>query len=140
MTDTTDFDITHKLEKVDEDLRLVSGWASVVEENGVPVVDRQGDVIEPREMQKAAHDFMSDMRVGGIMHIRNKSGEPVKVGEIVDSIFFSDDIQKSLGIHLGRQGWFVTMKVTDDDIWDMVKSGVLKAFSIGGRSEIKELD
>ena len=33
--------------KTDDEQRMVYGWASVVTEKGEPVVDRQGDVIEP---------------------------------------------------------------------------------------------
>jgi hypothetical protein len=47
-----DFDITWSGEfaKADEDKRQVFGWASIVEVDGQPVVDRQGDWISPEEM------------------------------------------------------------------------------------------
>ena len=39
--------------KADDALQVVWGWASVVEENGRPIIDLQGDVIEPGELMKA---------------------------------------------------------------------------------------
>lgn len=137
---TEEVTVVRNFEKFDEELRIVWGWGSVTTEHGVPLVDLQGDIIETREMQKAVHSFISEVRTAGIMHVRKDDGEPIKIGEIVDSIMFTDEVQKSLGIHLGREGWFVGMRVDDDDVWELVKDGTLKALSIGGKSEVKELE
>ena len=47
------------------------------------------------------------------------------------------EIGEALGIHSDREGWVVAYKVYDDNVWNMVKSGELAAFSIGGRA-VKE--
>ena len=57
-----------------------------------------------------------------------------EAGGIVASIVFTEDLQKQLGIDLGKVGWFGTYKVTDDEVWEKVKSGDLPMFSIGGKA------
>ncbi len=120
-----------KILKADDEQRMVYGWASVVTEKGEPVIDRQGDVIEPDTLVKAVNNFMEHVRVGKTMHV----GE--QTGVIVHSMPVTKEIGEALGIQSDREGWIVAYKVYDDAVWDMVKSGELAAFSIGGRA-IKE--
>lgn len=117
--------------KADDEQRMVYGWASVVTEKGEPVVDRQGDVIEPDTLVKAASKFMEHVRVGKEMH----KGD--QIGAVIHSMPITKEIGESLGIQSDREGWIVAFKVYDDEVWDKVKSGELAAFSIGGRA-IKE--
>lgn len=120
-----------ELFKYDEEERMVYGWASVVTEKGMPVVDRQGDVIQPNTLVKAVNKFMEFVRVGKEMH----DGE--QVGMVVHSWPVTNEICKAIGIQSDREGWIVAFKVYNDDVWAKVKSGELGAFSIGGRA-IKE--
>jgi len=117
--------------KVDVEKRLVTGWFSVIEENGKPVIDKQDDVILPDTLEKAAHDFMQDSRVGG--HL-----DETEAGGIVESIVFTKDKQEQLGIDLKKVGWFGTYKVFDDEVWEKVKSGALPSFSIAGKARTEE--
>ena len=57
-----------------------------------------------------------------------------EAGGIVASIVFTEDIQEHLGVDLGKVGWFGTYKVTDDEVWERVKSGDLPSFSIAGKA------
>ena len=123
--------IEGKILKTDDEQRMVYGWASVVTESGEPVVDRQGDVIEAETLVKAVNEFMEHVRVGKAMHVGDQ------VGTVVHSLPITKEIGDSLGIQSDREGWVVAYKVFDDDVWNMVKSGELAAFSIGGRA-IKE--
>lgn len=123
--------IEGKILKTDDEQRMVYGWASVITENGVPVVDRQDDMIEADTLVKAVNEFMEHVRVGKAMHV----GE--QVGTVVHSLPITKEIGDSLGIQSDREGWVVAYKVFDDDVWAMVKSGELAAFSIGGKA-IKE--
>jgi putative serine protease XkdF len=127
MSNDIGIDLGGEITKLDEDQRLVSGWFSVIEENGASVVDLQGDVIDEADLVKAAHQFNLDARRGQAMH------KGSKVADVVESIVFTRELQKALGIDLGKVGWFATMKVHDDATWAAVKSGKLGAFSIGGR-------
>jgi len=114
--------------KADDDERIVWGWASVVTEKGVPVVDKQGDVISPEEISKAATEFMLDVRVAKAMH------EGEQVGHVVHSFPLTNELAKALGIQSEREGWIIAQKITDDETWARVKSGELSAFSIGGNA------
>ena len=127
----TETNITGKILKADDEQRMVYGWASVITENGEPVVDRQGDVIEAGTLVKAVNKFMEHVRVGKAMHVGDQ------VGVVVHSLPITKELGDALGIHSDREGWVVAYKVYDDNVWNMVKSGELAAFSIGGRA-VKE--
>jgi cation transport regulator ChaB len=121
-----------KILKVDDEQRIVYGWASVVSEDGEPVVDTQGDVISPVEMEKMANDFMLDVRTAKAMH----KGE--KIGEVIHSLPLTADLAKALGVHTDLEGWIVGMKIYDDAVWAAVKGGDFGGFSIGGRAASRE--
>lgn len=114
-----------------EDKRLVYGWASVIEDGSGEIFDLHDDSIEVEALVKAAHDYVSEYRDAHEMHNGNT------VGKTVESIVFTKEVQKALGIDLGKVGWFIGQKVDDDATWDKIKKGELKAFSIGG-SAIRE--
>lgn len=119
--------------KVDEEQRLIYGWASVITEKGEYVVDRQGDVIDGNTLTKAVNKFMEHVRVGKTMH---NGGE---TGKVIHSLPITKEICDALGIQCDREGWVVAYKVYDDNVWQRVKSGELRAFSIGGRAQREEL-
>jgi hypothetical protein len=133
VSEMTKANIEGKILKADDEQRMVYGWASVVTEKGEPVVDRQGDVIEPETLVKAVNNFMEHIRVGKAMH----TGE--QVGVVVHSFPVTKELGDALGIHSDREGWIVAYKVYDDGVWNMVKSGELAAFSIGGRAMKEEI-
>jgi len=126
-------DITGQILKVDEEQRLIYGWGSVITEKGESVVDLQGDVIEADVLVKAVNEFMENVRVGKTMHV----GE--ETGKVIHSLPVTKEICDALGIQSDLEGWIVAYKVYDDSVWDRVKSGELRAFSIGGRAQREEL-
>lgn len=128
-----DFDVQGQILKVDNAQRMVYGWASVITENGIPVVDTQGDVIKAETLVKAATEFMLSARVAKDMH----SGG--KIGEFVHSMPITKEIADALGISSDKEGWIVACKVYDNAVWEKVKSGELKAFSIGGRAKREKI-
>lgn len=114
--------------KYDDEQRMFYGWASVVTNKGELVVDRQGDAIDLKGLERAVNKFMLDVRVGKVMH----EGEQ-KI-TFVHSFPVTDEICKALGLECEKQGWIVGGYVSDDATWQMVKSGKLPALSIGGRA------
>jgi hypothetical protein len=134
VNEMTKLDIEGKILKVDDEQRIVYGWASVITENGQPVIDRQGDVIEADTLVKAVNDFMEHVRVGKTMHVGGETGR------VIHSLPVTKEICDSLGIQCDREGWIVAYKVYDDKVWQMVKSGELAAFSIGGRAVKEKYD
>lgn len=124
--DGGDFRSGGRIEKLDEEKRIAYGWFSVIEQDGEAVVDSHGDIIREPTLVKAVHDFILEARAGKVMH------QGRRVADVIESIVFTKDVQKALGIDLGRVGWFGAMKFRDEEVWSRVKSGELPAFSIGG--------
>jgi hypothetical protein len=120
-----------KVVKLDDEQRIIYGWASVTTVKGEMIVDTQGDVIETETLHKAVNDFMENVRVGKLMH----QGEPV--GQIIHSFPISKEICDALGIQTDMEGWITGYKVYDENLWQDVKAGKYAAFSIGGAA-IKE--
>ena len=57
-----------KVTKMDEEKRRVFGFFSVVEENGKPVIDYQGDVIDSDDLEEAAYKYVMYSRMGDERH------------------------------------------------------------------------
>jgi hypothetical protein len=132
-TKSSNADISGEILKVDNEQRLIYGWASVITAKGEAVVDRQGDVIDADTLTSAVNKFMEHVRVGKTMH----TGE--ETGKVIHSLPVTKEICDALGIQSDREGWIVAYKVYDDAVWERVKSGELRAFSIGGRATREEL-
>jgi hypothetical protein len=120
--------------KVDADQRKVFGWASVAAVDGVPVVDKQEDIIPIHELEKAAHDFTLYSRTQGDMHT------DIGVGRLIESVVIDAD-KRAAGLvakdEQGRlvDGWWVGFQVDDDGVWQAHKRGDRLEFSIGGRAQ-----
>jgi hypothetical protein len=109
-----------------EDQQLVFGWASVVEKDGKPVVDSQGDIISEKELEKAVYEFVLNCRKAGEMHISKDAGQ------LVECMVFTKEKQKALGIDLGKIGAWVGFKMTEE-AFVKIKDGTYTMFSIGGK-------
>jgi hypothetical protein len=122
-------DVGFNIHKAKDDEQLVSGWANVsVNADGSLPLDWQDDIIAPEVLEKAAYNFMLNYRDSGVMH----DGGPV--GTVVESIVFTKEKQEAIGIPEGTvpQGWFITVKIHDKEIFAKVKNGTYKMFSIQG--------
>ena len=122
-----------EIEKVDEEQRMVWGWAYLcVDEAGQQVVDHSGDVVSLEDVHKAARDFMLESRTGGAMH-------DGRIGEVCESLVVTDAVAEELQIASLKRGWFIGLHVEDDEAWAGVKAGKFRAFSIGGTADTEEL-
>jgi len=121
--------------KVDADKRQVFGWASIVEMNGQPVVDLQGDYIDHDELEKSAYDYVIKSRKGGNMHLRNGE-EPVHVSDMIESFLVTPEKKEKMGLPDEMPtGWWVGYQINDDEAWNLVKSGKRTGFSIHGKGQ-----
>lgn len=121
--------------KSDEQGR-VFGWANVaIKADGEQVVDLQKDVIEEGELEEAAYRFMAEYQDAGVMH------KQTGIGNIIESMVFTAEKQKALGIPEGvlPVGWWLGMQVTDPEVKKAVRERRLTAFSIGGVTEREEV-
>ena len=114
--------------KMDDEQRIVYGWAYVSTEDGELLVDTQGDSIEPIEMEKMATDFMATSRNAKVMH----KGEVV--GQFIHSLPLTKELMKAFDIYSDREGWIVGMRPSTDELWKAYKSGTYTGFSIGGKA------
>lgn len=127
-----------KIQKSEDDKMLAFGWANVaVTAGGEQIEDYHEDLIDPEELEQAAYKFVELYREGGEMHERGGCAV------LVESMFFSKEKQKALGIAEGTlpEGWWIGFKVLDPDVWDKVKDGTYPMFSIEGeaiREEVTE--
>lgn len=129
-----DVTLTANIAKVNDEERMVYGFASVAKDGDKTLVDRQGDMISEVELVKMAHRFIKGARHGKVMH----AGKPM--AEIVESVVLRPEVAKALGLeNFTKTAWVIGMKVHDDATWERVKKGELKAFSIGGKGKRVEV-
>jgi len=119
--------------EVDKVNKIAYGWAYVAKKGDTQIVDHSGDIWDIKEIEKTAHDFIA-CRTGGESHVY-KGG-----AVLVESLVFSEEVQKALGIDLGKIGWFVGFEILDDDLLEKVQKGELSMFSIGGTGEKEEIN
>jgi len=113
--------------EVDEDRQFVAGWASVVSVDGKPVIDTEGDTMTEADLVESAEEFMRSYRRGKKSH----QGDADKV-EFVQSVVFTEEVQDAMGIDLGFVGWWLGGYVRDDELWQDVRAGTFRGFSVGG--------
>lgn len=112
-----------------QDKRLVFGWAYMTNTNiGETMIDHSGDIVDIEEVEQAAYKFVKLWRDGSDNHERGG------VAVLVESMVFSKEKAVALGIPTGvlPSGWWVGFEVMDDDVWEKVKTGEYKMFSIEG--------
>lgn len=120
-----------RIAKTHEPKGLVYGWASIVATpDGGPVVDHQGDIIEPDDLEDAAVDFMLHHRATGEMHQGDASGT------IVESLVASPAKYEAMGFPADvaktmPTGLWIGAKVSPE-VFAKVKDGTYRAFSIQG--------
>jgi len=118
--------------KANEEKQQIFGWASVIEVNGEPVVDLQGDRITAEEMEKAGYNYVMKSRKGGDMHLRD-DWSPIQKSEMIESFIVTDEKRDAFGLDESvPTGWWVGFQVRDPEVWAKVKSGERTGFSIHG--------
>ena len=100
------------IEKVDEDQHMVYGWAST------PDLDSDGEVIDLNGLRKALPEYMQFPTIRE-MH------QPKAAGTTLTAEIIDNDVK--------GKGMWIAAKVVAEDAWKLVKEGVYKGFSVGGR-------
>lgn len=103
--------VTIPITKVDEEQRMVYGYATVEE------LDSHGEIITYEASKKAFSNWIGNIRE---MH------QDIAVGKALD-IEFDDDAK---GVWIGAH---ISESTDGENAWIKVKEGVLAGFSIGGR-------
>jgi hypothetical protein len=137
---TPEIDISGLISKVDEDRQQCFGWCSVVKVDGKDVIDKQNDLIEIEDIEKAAYDYVLGSRIGGDMHRRAVDGDVHKVADMIESFVMTPDKRAALQLpETVPLGWWIGMQVHDPDVWSDVKIGKRKGFSIHGKGHREEV-
>lgn len=124
----------NRVQKMNDDKRQVFGFFSVIEANGVPVIDSQGDVMLSSDLENAVYKYVKVSRMGDDRH----DGRCKAV--MIESMYFSKEKQEALGIDLGLVGWWGGFEVTDEVMWAKIKAGEYESFSIGGAGRYEQFD
>jgi DNA adenine methylase len=110
------------VEKAEEEERIVFGV--VLEPNEV---DAQGDTISEDEIRQTAHEWLAKYQNRGLMHRKLVNGKV----RIYESYIAPANL--TIGGQKVKKGtWLLMYHVPDDEIWQQVKSGKLRGFSMGG--------
>lgn len=118
--------------KSKDDQNLVFGWAnvSILDDGNIPI-DWQGDITAPYVLEDAAYEFVLNYRETGEMH------EGECKGQLIESVMFTEEKMAAIGIPLGTipVGWWVGFYIPDDSVFEKIKSGQYKMFSIQGKAK-----
>ncbi|MBW1998615.1 MAG: hypothetical protein JRJ29_11695 [Deltaproteobacteria bacterium] len=114
-----------KIRKVDEENRRFYSIVYAPNEE-----DAQGDFSTPEEIQKAAYDFMKNLRLLNIDRAHSETPEKAFIAESwllrKNDPLFPDEREGS---------WAVGIVVEDEGLWQDVKKGEINALSMGGVGE-----
>lgn len=121
-----------EIAKVDEERRLVFGWANVaVRKDGQIITDSQGDRIAPEVLEAAAYAYLLEDGDANRMH------GPERIGRPVESFVATPEKLSKMGLASNAlpTGWWLGIYVEKDEAWDAVKKGELRMFSIEGTAD-----
>jgi hypothetical protein len=129
------------LTKRNDEERMVYGFAAVTDKGGQTYFDSQGDSMSISTVRRAWRSFTG---AGGMNHQTvQKAGKEqvVQTGRVVEGLVIDDTVAAALMEELqkGRRGLFIGYHATDDSVWDQVKKGLLRGFSIGGRGKRRKV-
>ena len=132
--------------KIDAEKRIVYGVVL-----DPYIIDTQGDWIPPAEVEETAHKWMKESRSIGLGH--RKEAEATPVESYLLPYPDADDYRKAVNgqphriikfkigegfVHSGS--WVLATMIDDEATWELVKSGELGSYSIGGRGERTEIE
>ena len=124
-----------KLSSVDKERRMLYG-AALIPEKLILRIDKNNEEyymkFERETIERLAHDFYKK----NLHHTTNLQHQyPVTGVTIVESWLKEGNSDKSLALGLSDLPdgtWFIGAKVDGDNVWEEVKSGAIRGFSIEG--------
>jgi hypothetical protein len=119
-----------EFQKIDAERQIAFGWAYTAAIGDKLVVDHSGDFVDEEAipfLEDAVYEFVLESREADEMHERFTG-----VGKIVESVLFTPEKMKVMGIEGERIGWWVGFFISDEEVWGKVKDGTYPAFSVRG--------
>lgn len=124
--------------KTDDERRLVFGFAKFSEDpdnRGYLMVDRQGDIITPEDLEESAYDYVLTSRDAGEMHVSKGAAS------LVESVMITPEKLEAWGLEGDAVpiGWWTGYHVHEvekgqPDPWEKIKKGEYTAFSVEGKA------
>ena len=127
---------TFEIQKANEDKQLAFGWCMISRDKfGLEVFDLQNDGIDPDDLEALAYKYVEFYRDSGELHMN--SGK----GKVIESFVSTLEKQAIMGIPPNTipQGWWIGIHFTDRKVWEKIKDGTYRAFSIQGTSIREEV-
>jgi hypothetical protein len=125
---------TALIKNVDQEQRIISGPVLVPDEE-----DLQKDLVSEHEIVKAAHGFMKDYQNINLMH-SNKYDEFTQDVVPVESVVLKNDVDfYGNGEVLKKGTWILDVFVGNDDVWDLIKDGKIRGYSVEGEATREEI-
>lgn len=117
------------VKSIDTDKRLFT--AVVLRPN---TVDAHGDIYDEASVEKACHDYNEFCRQGNLQHL-------IQTDLVVPVESWVSKADHELGNGEVLKGdWLMTVRVDDEQIWDMCLKGEFTGFSIGCKSMVENLE
>jgi holliday junction DNA helicase RuvB len=127
-------DVPYRIVKSDSSRNLVFGWANVSFTKNGQVLDRQGHMIDPEDLESGAYNFVVKYRTSGDEH----AGEAF--GELVESLVVTKDKVEKGGFPPEMLGhWWVGFRLPPEQ-WEKVVKGERSMFSIQGNAQLIPVD
>jgi len=125
-----------ELKTIDEDKRILIG-AVLVPEKEIPRLDKDQKIyyikFSAETIKLSSELFLMRSKQNNVTLQHNKKLDDMSV---VESWIVEDSkVDKSAlyGLNYPKGTWVAMMKVNNDDVWEQVKSGAIKGFSIEGK-------
>lgn len=113
--------------KMDDDKRLVYGFVLVPN-----VVDLQGDICSKEDIEEAAHDYLVNARLIKAQH------RSATDADVVESYIAPADIRVG-DIIIPEGSWMMVTRINSTAMWQAVKKGDIRGYSIGGIGTREEI-
>lgn len=107
-------------------------FTSVVLRPDVP--DLHGDIYDADVVEEAAHNYMQHCRKSNLQHLVQ-----TELASVVESGIAKSDYKLGDG-EVKTGDWVMTMKINDDELWQMCKDGTFTGFSVGCMAETEAID
>ena len=96
--------------------------------------DLQGDIYDEECVEKACHQYNELCRKANIQHLTQ-----TELATPIESYIAKADF--TLGGGQVKTGdWILTMKVHDDELWEMCKDGTFTGFSVGCKAQVEDVN
>jgi hypothetical protein len=96
--------------------------------------DLHGDIYDEDCVEKACHDYNEVCRKANLQHlIQTELATPI------ESYIAKADFKLGNG-DVKAGDWVMTMKIRDDELWDMCKDGTFTGFSVGCMATTETID